>query len=41
MHLRTLGGLTLEGASFRRPKPLLLLSYLTLEGEKDRQFLAE
>ena len=41
MLLRTLGELTLEGASFNRPKPLLLLAYLTLEGKKERRFLAE
>ena len=41
MLLRTLGELTLEGASFNRPKPLLLLAYLALEGRKERRFLAE
>lgn len=41
MALRTLGGLGLSGVSFRRPKPLLLLAYLTLEGPQDRRFLAE
>ena len=41
VYLRTFGGLALEGADFRRPKLLLLLAYLTLEGPKDRRFLAE
>jgi predicted ATPase len=41
MLLRTLGGLKLEGATFTRPKPLLLLAYLALEGPKERRFLAE
>lgn len=41
MRLRTLGGLALEGAGFTRQKPLLLLSYLALEGTKDRRFLSE
>jgi predicted ATPase len=41
MYLRTLGGLRLEGSSFRRPKPLLLLAYLALEGSKPRRYLAE
>ncbi len=41
MLLRTLGGLVLEGTSFRRPKPLLLLTYLSLENSKPRRYLAE
>jgi predicted ATPase len=41
MYLRTLGGLRLEGSEFRRPKPLLLLTYLALEGAKTRRYLAE
>lgn len=41
MILRTLGGLSLEGAGFRRPKPLLLLAYLALEGHAERRHLAE
>ena len=41
MNLHTLGKLTLEGSSFQRPKALLLLSYLALEGRKERRFLAE
>jgi predicted ATPase len=41
MYLRTLGGLSLENSSFRRPKPLLLLAYLALEGAKPRRYLGE
>lgn len=41
MQLRTLGGLRLDGLSFSRPKPLLLLAYLSLEGPKHRLFLRE
>jgi len=41
MKLRTLGGLALEGAAFSRPKPLLLLAYLALEGPQVRRHLAE
>ena len=41
MRLSTLGGLELLGSDFRRTKPLLLLSYLVVEGPKDRRFLAE
>ncbi len=41
MLLRTLGGLSLEGSAFRKPKPLLLLSYLALEGPSSRRVLAE
>lgn len=41
MQLRTLGRLKLEGTDFGRPKPLLLLMYLALEGAKDRRHLAE
>ena len=41
MQLRTLGGLKLEGAAFSRPKPLLLLAYLALEGPQERRHLAE
>lgn len=37
----TLGGLRLEGSTFGREKPLLLLAYLALEGPKPRRFLAE
>ena len=41
VQLKTLGGLALEGSDFHRPKPLLLLAYLALEGGKDRRHLAE
>lgn len=41
MILRTLGGLSLEGASLHRPKPLLLLAYLAQEGPTERRYLAE
>jgi predicted ATPase len=41
MRLRTLGRLALEGVDFRRPKPLLLLAYLALEGPRERRFLSE
>lgn len=39
--LRTLGGLALTDADFKRQKPLLLLAYLTLEGRKERRYVAE
>ncbi len=41
MRLRTLGGVVLEGSNFTRIKPLLLLSYLAVEGSKDRRYLSE
>lgn len=41
MYLRTLGELSLEPRRFRRPKPLLLLAYLALEGPRSRRQLAE
>lgn len=41
MLLRTLGRLSLSGVRFSRPKPLLLLTYLALEGPQYRRFLAE
>lgn len=41
MLLRTLGGLSLQGTDFRRPKPLFLLAFLALEGTHDRRYLAE
>ena len=41
MQLRTLGVLRVEGASFNRPKPLLMLSYLILEGAKDSKHLSQ
>lgn len=39
--LHTLSGLRLEHTNFTRPKPLLLLAYLCIEGKKDKRFLAE
>jgi predicted ATPase/Tfp pilus assembly protein PilF len=39
--LHTLGGLNLESTPFTRPKPLLLLAYLTLEGAQSRRHIAE
>jgi predicted ATPase len=39
--LWSLGGLSLESPSFTRPKPLLLLTYLALEGAQQRKHLAE
>ncbi len=41
MFLRTLGRLELKDIAFNRSKPLLLLSYLALEGPKTRNELAE
>jgi predicted ATPase len=41
MYLYTLGGLELDGGNLSRPKPLLLLAYLTLEGAKERRHLGE
>lgn len=41
MRLITLGGLTVDGAAYRREKPLLLLAYLALEGSKLRRHLAD
>ena len=41
MYLRTLGRLELEGSTFQRPKLLLLLAYLSIEGPKSRRHLAE
>lgn len=41
MLLRTLGGLALEGSSFHRPKLLLMLAFLALEGPKSRRELAD
>lgn len=40
MELRTLGGLELPGSALRRPKLLLLLTYLSLEGEQPRHRVA-
>ncbi len=39
--LYTLGDLALKDAAFKRQKPLLLLAYLTLEGRKERRYIAE
>ena len=39
MRLNTLGGATLEGTGFRRPKALLLLAYLAVEGPRERRHL--
>lgn len=41
MKLRTLGALRLEGASLTRPKPLLKLAYLALNGPTSRRELAD
>lgn len=41
MRLRTLGELQLEGIDFGRPKPLVLLAFLALEGPQERGHLAE
>ncbi|RIH77164.1 type IV pilus biogenesis/stability protein PilW [Calidithermus terrae] len=41
MLLRTLGGLELEHSDFGRLKPLLLLTYLLVEGPSERRHLAE
>lgn len=41
MKLRTLGGLSVEGITFRRQKVLLLLAYLCAEGPQPRRRLAE
>ncbi|MBB5374598.1 tetratricopeptide (TPR) repeat protein [Deinococcus metalli] len=41
MRLRTLGGLSVEGVTFRREKVLLLLAYLCIEGPQARRRLAE
>jgi predicted ATPase len=39
--LRTLGGLGLGSTNFTRPKPLLLIAYLALEGPQPRRHIAE
>ena len=39
--LKTLGEVGVSGREFGRPKPLLLLTYLTLEGPQSRRHLAE
>ncbi len=41
MALRALGGLSLPGVRFSRPKPLLLLTYLALQGPQYRRYLGE
>ncbi|MBB6097745.1 tetratricopeptide (TPR) repeat protein [Deinobacterium chartae] len=41
MLLHTLADLRLEGSPFCRTKPLLLLTYLALEGSKSRRYLAQ
>jgi tetratricopeptide (TPR) repeat protein len=41
VQLITFGKVKLEGLGFSRPKPLLLLAYLTLEGAQTRDALAE
>ncbi len=41
MRLLTLGRLGLSGAAFTRPKPLMLLAYLALEGPQAREQLVE
>ncbi len=41
MRLSTLGGVALDDVAFSRPKPLLLLAYLTLEGRQPRRRVAE
>jgi DNA-binding SARP family transcriptional activator len=41
MRLKTLGGLALEPATLTRPKPLLLLTFLNIEGSRSRRDLAE
>ena len=41
MRLKTLGELRLETSDFGRAKPLLLATYLALEGARDRRHVAE
>jgi pimeloyl-ACP methyl ester carboxylesterase len=41
MRIRALGGLEFEGSTITRPKPLLLLTYLCLEGPKARRDVAD
>lgn len=41
MYLRTLGELSIGKTGFRKGKPLLLLTYLTVEGRQNRRQLAE
>ncbi len=41
MQLRTLGNLKLETTDFSRPKPLLLLAFLAVEGAKERRHVQD
>ncbi len=41
IQLKALGGLRLESSPFTQPKPLLLLTYLAVEGVQQRKHLAE
>lgn len=41
IYLKALGGLRLESVPFTQPKPLLLLTYLVVEGSQQRKHLAE
>jgi predicted ATPase len=41
LRLNLLGGLNLESEGFHRPKPLLLLAYLALEGRKEKRHVQE
>ncbi len=41
MLLKTLGSLKLSGGKLQTPKPLLLLTFLALEGPQERSYLAE
>ncbi|HET8986237.1 MAG TPA: AAA family ATPase [Trueperaceae bacterium] len=41
MHLRTLGGLALEGTDLKRRRPLLLLAFVALQGGATRRELAD
>jgi DNA-binding SARP family transcriptional activator len=41
MRLKTFGGVSLEPPTLTRPKPLLLLVYLNIEGSRSRRDLAE
>jgi tetratricopeptide (TPR) repeat protein len=41
MRLKTFGGVVLEDSKFTRVKPLILLSFLVVEGSKDRRYLSE
>ena len=41
MQLKTFGEVKLEGSKLTRPTPLLLLTYLSVEGKKPRRYLAD